>query len=225
MLPIYDISPFSLLDFPDRLSCIFWFAGCNMRCSYCYNSHIITGKGSISEEEALEFLEKRKGLLDGVVLSGGECTLYPKIAELCEKICSMGFEVKLDTNGSRPEVVEYLLAQQVISYVALDYKAPKEKFAEITQSKLQFEKFTETLELLCAQNEVKFEVRTTVHQNLLSQSDLAKIQKHLQSVGYKNPHYIQNFINSERVLEDLPDSSPTTYRTDEFSSEIETIVR
>lgn len=90
---IYNISPFTLLDFPDKTACILWFAGCNMRCAYCYNPDIVLGKGKKTIKEALNFIKTRKGLLDGVVLSGGECTLYKELPEIAREIKKMGFLV------------------------------------------------------------------------------------------------------------------------------------
>ncbi|MDR0762368.1 MAG: radical SAM protein, partial [Campylobacteraceae bacterium] len=97
--PIFDITPFTMLDYPEHLSCIVWFAGCNMRCSYCYNPHIVLGEGNIGIDELLNFLRTRAGRLEGVVLSGGECTLYPELPKLCREIKELGFKIKLDTNG------------------------------------------------------------------------------------------------------------------------------
>ncbi|HEX5710906.1 MAG TPA: radical SAM protein, partial [Sulfuricurvum sp.] len=105
MKALYDITPFTLLDFPDTPAAIFWFAGCNLRCVYCYNPDIVFGVARIKEEEALSFLRRRQGLLEGVVLSGGECTTYPHLLVFCRCIKSLGYTIKLDTNGMRPDVI------------------------------------------------------------------------------------------------------------------------
>ena len=104
--PVYGLTPFTMLDYPDRTACIIWFAGCNMRCAYCHNPEIVLGgKGTMQLGEIFMFLEKRKGLLSGVVLSGGEASVYPQIEEVAAKIKQMGFDIKLDTNGTRPEII------------------------------------------------------------------------------------------------------------------------
>ena len=112
--PIYSITPFTLLDYAHKSACILWFAGCNMRCLYCYNPEIVLGKGSISFEKALGFLRSRKILLDGVVFSGGECLLHKNIIELIAEVKKMGFLVKIDTNGSQPKVLKSLIEKQLI---------------------------------------------------------------------------------------------------------------
>ena len=99
MLGIYAIQKFSTLDFPNKLSCILWFSGCNMRCPYCYNKDVVFGEKLIEEEEVLKFLKKRIGLLDGVVFTGGEATLYKNIISFATTIKELGFDIKLDTNG------------------------------------------------------------------------------------------------------------------------------
>lgn len=125
VLPIYSVTPFTMLDFPDRIACIIWFSGCNMRCPYCHNPQIVKGKGKGSVEEVLAFLEKRKGLLDGVVLSGGEASYNPGLPDFIQRVKDMGYAIKLDTNGLRPEIIETFLAQNMLDYVALDYKADR----------------------------------------------------------------------------------------------------
>ena len=207
MSGIYSITPFSLLDFPDHISCIIWFAGCNMRCLYCYNPEIVFGNAQLEEENVLDFLNKRKHLLEGVVLSGGECTLYPKLIELCAKIKKLGYRIKIDTNGCRPKIIKQLINESLIDYVALDYKAPLKKFKSITQSKLNFGLFAETLEFLCVQNDIKFEVRTTVHSTLLQNEDIQTIQNHLKKLGYKYKHYLQCFKNDVEIIGNLNQSN------------------
>src|SRR5690606_34513305 len=133
--------------FPDKTACILWFAGCNMRCPYCYNPEIVLGKGRIDTDTALDFLRSRKGLLQGVVLSGGECTLHAGIFSLLTAVKKEGFDVKIDTNGSRPGVVQALLEQRLVDYIALDFKATESKYHLMTRSGL-FPAFAETLALL-----------------------------------------------------------------------------
>ena len=141
--PIYSLTPFTLLDYPHKSACILWFAGCNMRCLYCYNPEIVQGKGRLSFEKILAFLNSRKNLLDAVVFSGGECLLHKKSLSLIEEIKKMGFLVKIDTNGSSPDRMRKLLEKNLVDYVALDFKAPKSKFESITKSDL-FVPFEET---------------------------------------------------------------------------------
>ena len=190
--PIYDITPFTALDYPEHLAAIFWFAGCNMRCPYCYNPDIVLGEGKISQTQAMDFLKSRLGLLDGVVLSGGEATLYPGLPELCQEIRALGYKVKLDTNGANPQMLVRLIEGGVLDYVALDYKAPKQKFQAITKNK-HFDHFSLSLSALL-QSDVTFEVRTTVCSDLLKVEDINHIINDLYKRGYRKTYYLQNYI-------------------------------
>jgi pyruvate formate lyase activating enzyme len=201
---IYSITPFTLLDYPHKTACILWFAGCNMRCLYCYNPEIVLGKGKITFDEALLFLNSRKNLLDGVVLSGGECTSHKGLVPFLQKIKAMGFSVKIDTNGSNPQILSDLINRNLIDYVALDFKALPDKFNSITQSNL-FENFNMSLQFLL-QYKVNFELRTTYHSELLNENDLNKMIQFLESQNYVGHFFIQHFINNVETIGNLEDS-------------------
>lgn len=192
VLPIYSVTPFTMLDFPERTACIIWFSGCNMRCGYCHNPQIVKGKGRGTAEEVLTFLKKRQGLLDGVVLSGGEASAYPGLPDFIRQVRALGYAVKLDTNGLRPDIIKGFLTQGFLDYIALDYKAPPEKFKKVTGVD-KYKAFNETLALLCAQNDVPVEIRTTVHTALMDETDLNHIIADLGERGYKGTYHIQNF--------------------------------
>ena len=203
--PIYSVTPFTLLDYPHKSACILWFAGCNMRCLYCYNPEIVLGKGSFSFEKILSFLHSRKNLLDAVVFSGGECLLHKNIISLISEVKKMGFLVKIDTNGSSPNVIKQLINKSIIDYIALDYKAPKSKFQNITQSDL-YNSFEETLDLIL-KAEIPFEVRTTYHSDLLTEDDLREMINFLESKNYVGNYYIQYFKNNVETLSKLERST------------------
>lgn len=191
MSGIYDITPFSLLDFPDVPSAIIWFSGCNLRCLYCYNPDIVRGDGRINEEQILAILKKRIGFLEGVVLSGGEATLYPRLIELASMIKSMGYKLKLDTNAMRPEVLQKLLDHQLLDYAALDYKAPDSKMDTLCGGGSE-KRFWESFRLMQHSN-IPFEVRTTLHSDWLDEEDIITMSKQLRSCGYSNNYYLQLF--------------------------------
>jgi len=199
--PIYSITPFTLLDYEHHSACILWFTGCNMRCLYCYNPEIVLGKGSISFEKTLSFLKSRINLLDGVVFSGGECLLHKNILELIQEVKKMGFKVKIDTNGSKPEILEKLIQNQLIDYVALDFKALPTTFEKITQSSL-FESFEQSFHVLL-QYQLPFEVRTTVHSDLLKEKDIREMIDYLENHDYTGNYYLQHFVNDVQTLEKL----------------------
>lgn len=192
VLPVYGVTPFTMLDFPGHTACIIWFSGCNMRCGYCHNPQIVRGRGEWGIDKVLAFLDTRQGLLDGVVISGGEATIYPGLADFIATIRRKGFAIKLDTNGTRSTVVADLLARDLLDYVALDYKSPPGKFKAVTGLS-RFTGFDETLGLLCAQQQVPFEVRTTVHTDLLDEDDVTSIIHDLERRRYTGTFYVQNF--------------------------------
>ena len=196
--PLYDITPFTASDYPDHLATIFWFVKCNMRCVYCYNKDIVFGDGKRTEEEALAFLQSRIGLLEAVVLSGGEATLYSGLADFCKKIKQLKSKIKLDTNGLNPEMIKALVENELVDYIALDYKAPKEKYYEITKDK-HFDRFSKTLNFLISQ-QFPFEVRTTVHRDLLRVEEINRIIKDLLKRRYGGTYYLQPFLFTENTI-------------------------
>lgn len=201
---IHSFTPFTLLDYPDKSACILWFAGCNMKCDYCYNPEIVFGKGSFYFSEIISFLKSRRNLLDAVVFSGGECLIHKDIIPFIKLVKSLGFLIKVDTNGSQPKVLEKLIEEKLIDYVALDFKGPKEKFYAITKSNF-YTQFLSCLELLQASS-IPFEVRTTYHSSLLNSEDIAAMQNVLLVLGYDKDYYIQNFRNYQNTIAPLPDS-------------------
>lgn len=191
-LPITSITPFTLQDYPDHTACIFWFSGCNMACGYCHNPDLVKGAyQKISEEKILKFLESRIGLLDAIVLSGGECTMCKSLPEFTKYLKQLGFKVKIDTNGTNPDLLEELISEKTIDYIALDFKSTKSKFYEITKFS-NYNLFLKSLKLLC-ESKINLEVRTTIHTSLLNEEDINEIIKTLNDYNYKGIYYLQNF--------------------------------
>jgi len=221
--PIYSITPFTLLDYPDKTACILWFAGCNMKCLYCYNPDIVFGKGKVSIEETLHFLKTRKILLDGVVLSGGECTSYKSIKPLLQEIKKLGFLVKIDTNGSNPDRLMGLIKENLVDYIALDFKATTAKFRAITQSDL-FLKFSKTLNYLI-QSGFPFEVRTTLHSELLNKADISEMIGFLEEKGYHGSYYLQNYRNDSETIGHLNNSARNGFGVSDFRSDLNIVFR
>ena len=169
-----------------------------MACPYCYNPQIVRGDGTISVDEALQFLQTRQGRLDSVVLSGGECTLFPDLEVFCEAIKTLNYKIKIDTNGSNPELLKRLIEKKLVDYIALDYKAPHLKYEKLTHHR-HFERFEESLELLI-KNRFSFEVRTTLHSDLLTPTDINTIIEDLHLKGYQGTYYLQNYLHVEQTL-------------------------
>lgn len=205
--PIFDITPLTLLDFPQKIACIIWFAGCNMRCPYCYNVAIVEGKGAKSDAIASTFLHKRAGKLDGVVFSGGECTLHPKaLIKLAEQAKSLNYAVKVDTNGSNPDLIKQLLKAELLDYVALDFKGSRKQMNVLTRLKSAFSSFEKTFKLL-QDSTIDFELRTTVHQALLAKQDLLEMDRFLLQNSYKKTWFWQEFVDAPNTIGKLGPSS------------------
>ncbi len=183
----------STIDFPGRLAAVVFVSGCHYDCFYCHNRALIAFDGpEIPMVEIWRFLQKRKGLLDGVVVSGGEATLWQGLPDFLERCKHNGFATKLDTNGSRPEEVSRLLSEGLLDYVAVDYKAPFAKYAEVCGAGACGEKVRETFEVLLSQNAVPFEARTTVfpalsEQELLQMAKEAPVFPKYVLNGYRRP--------------------------------------
>ncbi len=175
-----------------------------MRCDYCYNKDIVfTNQGEYSFNDILSFLKKRVGLLDGVVLSGGEATNH-NLIPFCQEIKKLGFKIKLDTNGVNYEHIKELIKLNLLDYIALDYKAPYYKFKEITHSN-DFKSFEKTLELLISKN-INFEVRTTVHPDLLNENDINYIIKDLKNKNHNKSYFLQEFLDTDNNIGNLSSS-------------------
>ena len=147
------------IDFPHRLAAVVFTAGCNYDCGFCHNRGLLTATDFEDNGEVMRFLEKRAGLLDGVVISGGEPTLQKDLLGFARAVKELGYDVKLDTNGSNPGVVDGLLSGGLVDYVAMDYKAPLARYPEICGA--QADGFLETLGLLRA-SDAEWELRTTM---------------------------------------------------------------
>ncbi|MCC5918062.1 MAG: anaerobic ribonucleoside-triphosphate reductase activating protein [Cryomorphaceae bacterium] len=203
--PIFNYTPFTMLDFPGKLAAIIWFTGCNMRCGYCYNPEIVLGKGQMNYSSILKFLKTRKNLLDGVVLSGGECTLHRGLFEFCQDLKNLGFAIKLDTNGTRPDVIAKLLDEKLLDYVALDFKAPEEKFFSITGFS-KFSAFEKSIELLVSSC-LSFEVRTTFHDQIMDKNHLQQMLLWLRKKRYSGTFFVQQAVANIPTLGNLKNSS------------------
>lgn len=171
----------STIDFPGVLSCVLFSRGCDMNCFYCHNRELIQSEGpTIQEAEILRFLEKRRGLLDGVVISGGEPTLQRDLPEFLKKVRALGYRLKLDTNGQRPDEVENLLDGGLLDYVALDVKALPEDYASVCGMD-GFARAVETVKVLSRRG-VPFEARTTLYPGM-GMEQLTKLLESLPKLG------------------------------------------
>jgi pyruvate formate lyase activating enzyme len=171
----------SFVDYPGRIAAVVFLSGCNYDCFFCHNRNIIGADAPASPEEPVwEFLEKRQGLLDAVVITGGEPTLQEDLSDLLVRIKKLGYLCKLDTNGSHPAVVRQLLEAKLLDYVALDIKAPWERYREYCGLAADYSRVLDTLTLL-RDSEVDYECRTT-YLPQLSPEDIARIARSIAPV-------------------------------------------
>lgn len=203
----------SLLDFPDKISAIVFTRGCNFRCGYCHNPELctLTNEPVLTVPAFFEFLMTRKGKLDGVVITGGEPTLHKDLPKFIQNIKQMGFAAKLDTNGTNPIMLEQLLNANLLDYVAMDIKAPLDKYIPVTDTKNDIQKIEESIKIIMNSN-VDYEFRTTVVRSQLTKDDFRKIGELIS--GAKR-YYLQKFQASKTLDESFMNAQ--TYSDEEFS--------
>ena len=208
-MQLHGLSKLTLLDFPGHLACTVFTGACNFRCPFCHNAPLVLAPNAcplISEEEFFEFLSSRKGKLDGVCITGGEPTLQPDLPEFIAKIKALGFLVKLDTNGYRPEVLKFLLEQNLLDMVAMDIKNSKEQYAftcGVPDTFFDITRIEESISLLLTAK-VPHEFRTTVTAELHNAEQMTSLgtwlcklsQKALGTDTLSSPYFLQNFKDS-----------------------------
>jgi len=170
---------FSLLDYPGKISSIVFTQGCNFNCVYCHNKELIRPKehnNIVTPEQVLDFLKERKKKIDAVVITGGEPTLQPDLIDFMKKIKKMGFLIKLDTNGYKPDVVRKAIDAKVVDYIAMDVKAPLEKYWLVTNVSVHTDRIQESINII-KNSGIRHEFRTTVLKSLLGERDLGEIRK------------------------------------------------
>jgi len=187
----------TLIDYPGKIACTVFLAVCNFRCPWCYSGELvlpekILKQPRISEKDLFGFLKERQGLLDGVVICGGEPTVNKELLQFVEKIKKLGFLIKLDTNGSNPEMLEELIDKRLIDYVAMDIKAPIDSrvYKDIIGEGVSLEDIKKSVEIL-KKGKIDFEFRTTVVDTIHSKEDFLEIAKWIGGQNVK--YYLQNF--------------------------------
>lgn len=178
-MKIGGLIKFTLIDYPGRVACVVFTQGCNFRCRYCHNPELVYPhllQPSLPQEEVLAFLRRRQGSLEGVVVSGGEPTLQPDLLDFLAEVKQLGYVVKLDTNGSRPEVLRQALEKGLVDYVAMDLKAPLEKYAVVTGVACEPALLRQSMALLQSSG-VAYEFRTTYDKEVLGEADIAALSE------------------------------------------------
>ena len=198
---IKGLQKLTLLDFPDKMACTVFTFGCNFRCPFCHNASLVLSERaddtSISEEELFSFLKKRKGILQGVCVTGGEPTLMPDLAAFLAKIKDMGYAVKLDTNGARPAVLRALVEAGLVDYVAMDVKNSLPRYGEtVGIPELDTAPIEESMDYLMA-GHVPFEFRTTLVRGLHTAEDIRAIGERLRG---EERFFLQTFEDSGDLI-------------------------
>ncbi len=193
-MEIGGLQKLTLIDYPGRLAATVFIIGCDFRCPFCYSPELvlpekIKNQPRILEKDFFDFLKERKGLLEGVVICGGEPTIHQKLPDFCKKIKKLEYLIKLDTNGSNPEMLKKLINEKLIDYVAMDIKAPKAKYSEAAGVKVNIKKIEESTDIL-KEGKIDYEFRSTVVPTILEKEDILKIA---QWIGPAKKYYLQNF--------------------------------
>ena len=201
---IAGLQKMTLLDYPGKVACTVFLPGCNFRCPFCHNSELLGGGGEavMTDAELLVFLKKRQGILEGVCITGGEPTLQKELPDLLRRIKELGYPVKLDTNGYRPQVLQALVEEGLVDYVAMDVKNGPDAYAETAGVLLELSKIEQSLAFLL-EGKVDYELRTTVVHPLHSAAsiqDMAQWLEKLQGKSKFRKLFLQSFVDRDTVL-------------------------
>ena len=203
-MKIFGLQKMTLLDFPGRVACTVFLGGCNFRCPFCHNSELFDGTAEpvMDDQELLTFLEKRRGILDGVCITGGEPTLQPDLEKLLRSVKELGYPVKLDTNGYRPEVLKALVEKGLVDYVAMDIKNSPEAYGQtVGLSNMDLSRIEQSIRIL-AQGTVDYEFRTTVVAELHNEESIAAMGKWLLNTAGAPVKrlFLQSFVDRDTVM-------------------------
>ncbi|MBU0650543.1 anaerobic ribonucleoside-triphosphate reductase activating protein [bacterium] len=212
----------TLLDWEGKIASILFLPCCNFKCSYCHSASLVKNPRSLETielEEVLNFLQTKKGWIDGVVITGGEPTLYDDLPQFIRQFKQLGFLIKLDTNGANPEMLKYLLSEKLVDYISMDIKAPlvSEKYKKIADVDIDIENIKDSISMIMKSN-IGYEFRTTLARDWLSVNDMVEIAKFIKG-AYR--YRIQKFKNAK----DNMINNNLEVLNDYTEEEIEDIVR
>ena len=197
---IHGLNRLTLLDYPGHVSATLFLGGCNFRCPFCQNANLVLHpetEPGIPEEEVFAYLKKRRPVLEGVCISGGEPTLYQELPELIRRIKDLNYLVKLDTNGSNPDMIKYLFAEHLIDFVAMDIKSSKEHYELVAgRTQLNLSALQDSIDFLMS-GQLDYEFRTTVVKGLHTKSDFEHIRDWISGC---RAYYLQSYRASEHVI-------------------------
>ena len=199
-MKIHGFQKTTLLDYPGHVAATVFVGGCNFRCPFCHNGLLVLEsetQPAIPEEEVLSYLQKRQGILEGICITGGEPTLQSDLAAFIRRLKGLGYQVKLDTNGGRPQILEQLLQEGLLDYVAMDIKASPDNYAAAAGLKeMDFDKIRQSIRLLMKSN-ISYEFRTTVVKGIHTLEEFEEIGRLLQGC---RAYFLQGFRESESMV-------------------------
>ena len=203
-MKISGLQKLTLLDFPGRVACTVFLGGCNFRCPFCHNSQLLGGDAEelMDSSALLDFLGKRRGVLDGVCITGGEPTLHADLPELLREIRALGYQIKLDTNGYRPDVLKAVIDEGLVDYVAMDVKNDPAHYGQtIGLDAPELAKIEQSIRLLL-EDRVDYELRTTVVSPLHTEASIAAMAQWLTALGEGKKvkrMFVQPFVDRDTV--------------------------
>ncbi len=208
-MKIGGLQKLTLIDYPGRVACTVFLSGCNFRCPWCYSAELvlpekIENQIGISKKYFFTFLERRRGILDGVVICGGEATIHPSLPDFIKEIKEKGFSVKLDTNGSNPEVLKSLFDNNLIDYVAMDVKNSFEKYEETVGVSCDTKNIKKSIDII-KKSGVDYEFRTTVVPGVHTEDDIEKIGEQIQGAS---KYFLQNFLPEKTIYGGFMNKNP-----------------
>ena len=211
-MKIGGLEKLSLLDYPGNLSAIIFTTGCNFRCHFCYNPMLVwpstesggieyrnKGFSPIAEEDLFLFLKSRQGKLDGVVITGGEPTMHADLPQFIQKIRELGYKIKLDSNGTNPEMLKRVIAEKLVDYLAMDLKAPFAKYEAVVGVPVDCQKLRESVKIVM-ESGLPYEFRTTVTPGLLNKDDFSEMGQIIQGA---TAWYLQKFKSDTDLVDPL----------------------
>ncbi len=199
----------TLINYPNKIAGLMFTGGCNFRCPYCQNSPLVFADDDLpylEEEELLKKLNKRKNFIDGIVISGGEPTIQPGLSAFMKKVKEVGLLVKIDTNGSKPDVIEHLIKEKIVDYIAMDIKTSRKKYIEILQAEKWLSEIEKSIEIL-TKSDVEYEFRTTLVPKIIDIDDVDDIS---ELIGEFQTLYLQQFIPNYALTDEYKDVKPYT---------------
>lgn len=214
-MTIGGFQKFTLIDYPTKLSSIIFLSGCNFRCPFCYSGELvlpdkIKEHPKIEKGKIIDFLKERRGMLDGVVICGGEPTLNNDLKNFCAEIKDLGYSIKLDTNGSNPEVVQELIDKKLIDYIAMDIKAPlnSDNYKKAVGVEIDIEEIKQSIAII-KDSGIDYEFRTTVVPGIHTEEDIISIAR---AIAPAKKYFIQQFVSEKSTIDNsLKATKPFSY--------------